>query len=172
LAIGLLGTTFSAPFTLALAVLAARTVSAHPIVYQVARAVLSFLRAVPDVVFALVFVTAVGLGPFPGVLALIFPNTGVMRKLWAEAIEDTDQGPQDALRTAGASRTQVVAHAALPAVIPTLTGLILYRFDVNVRSSLVLGLVWRWWDRVSHQSVDQVVPIRRDAGRTSSSSSL
>ena len=91
--------------------------------------------------FALVFVTAVGLGPFPGVLALVFHNVGVMGKLWSEAIETIDEGPVDALRVAGARRPQVVAHAVMPAVAPQFVGLLLYRFDVNVRASLVLGLV-------------------------------
>ncbi|GAA1589128.1 phosphonate transport system permease protein [Mycolicibacterium mucogenicum 261Sha1.1M5] len=139
--IGLLGTTVSVPFALLLAVFAARTTTPNQAVYQVARGILSFFRAVPDIVFALIFVTAVGLGPFAGVLALICHNTGVMGKLWAEAMEDVDQGPEQALRTAGASRWQVVANATIPNVLPQLTGLLLYRFDVNVRSSLVLGLV-------------------------------
>ena len=139
--IGLLGTTFSIPFALALGVLGARTTTPGIAVYQAARSVLSFLRAVPDVVFALIFVTAVGLGPFPGVLALIVHNTGVMGKLWSEAIEEVDPGPVDALRTNGAGQTQVVANAVLPAVLPQFVGLLLYRLDVNVRASLVLGLV-------------------------------
>ena len=141
LCIGLLGTTFSIPFALALAVLGARTTAPNATVYQLSRSLLSFLRAVPDVVFALIFVTAVGLGPFPGVLALIVHNTGVMGKLWSEAIEETDLGPVDALRVGGASGPQVVANAVLPAVVPQFVGLALYRFDVNVRASLVLGLV-------------------------------
>ena len=95
----------------------------------------------PDIVFALIFVTAVGLGPFAGVLALICHNTGVMGKLWAESMEESDAGPQEALRTAGANRIQQVANATLPMVVPQFVGLLLYRFDVNVRSSLVLGLV-------------------------------
>lgn len=70
-------------------------------------------RAVPDIVFALIFVTAVGLGPFAGLLALICHNTGVMGKLWAESMEEIDAGPQEALRTAGASRIQQVANATL-----------------------------------------------------------
>lgn len=129
------------PFALLLAVLGARTTTPNGFVYQIARGVLSFFRAVPDIVFALIFVTAVGLGPFAGVLALICHNTGVMGKLWSEAMEDIDPGPEQALRTAGASRWQVVANATIPSVLPQLTGLLLYRFDVNVRSSLVLGLV-------------------------------
>ncbi|MDV8148009.1 phosphonate ABC transporter, permease protein PhnE [Arthrobacter sp. B10-11] len=139
--IGLLGTTMSVPFALLLAVLAADTTTPHRLVYQAARSVLSFFRAVPDIVFALIFVTAVGLGPFAGVLALICHNTGVMGKLWAESMEEIDGGPQEALRTAGASRIQQVANATLPMVVPQFVGLLLYRFDVNVRSSLVLGLV-------------------------------
>ena len=141
LAIGLLGTTLSIPAALMLAVLGARNTSPNLVVYQASRSLLSFLRAIPEVVFALIFVTAVGLGPFPGVLALVFHNVGVMGKLWSESIEEVDTGPVDVLRVAGASRTQVVAHAVVPAVTPQFLGLLLYRFDVNVRSSLVLGLV-------------------------------
>jgi phosphonate transport system permease protein len=136
-----LGTALSIPFSLALAILGARTTTPNLVVYQSSRSVLSLLRAVPEVVFALIFVTAVGLGPFPGVLALLFHNVGVMGKLWSEAIETVDQGPVDALRVAGARREQVVAHAVMPAVAPQFLGLLLYRFDVNVRASLVLGLV-------------------------------
>ncbi|GAA5225693.1 phosphonate ABC transporter, permease protein PhnE [Paeniglutamicibacter antarcticus] len=139
--IGLLGTTLSIPSALLLAVLASRSTTPHRITYQLSRAVLSFFRAVPDIVFALVFVTAVGLGPFAGVLALICHNTGVMGKLWAESMEETDSGPQQALAASGASRLQQVTHAALPMVLGQFVGLLLYRFDVNVRSSLVLGLV-------------------------------
>jgi phosphonate transport system permease protein len=102
---------------------------------------MSSLRAVPEVVYALVFVTAVGLGPFPGVLALVVHNAGVMGKLWSEAMEEVDPGPVDALRTSGASRGQLILHAVLPAVLPQSLGLLLYRLDVNVRASLVLGLV-------------------------------
>jgi phosphonate transport system permease protein len=139
--IGLLGTTLSIPTALLLAGFGARTTTPHAVAYQIARSVLSFLRSVPDVVFALVFVTAVGLGPFAGVLALICHNTGVMGKLWAESMEAVDAGPVDALRTNGATRIQTLSHAVLPAAVPSFVGLLLYRFDVNVRSSLVLGLV-------------------------------
>lgn len=141
LAIAVVGTTFSVPVSALLAVLGARTTSRSRLVYQSARAVMSFLRAVPDVVFALIFVTAVGLGPFAGVLALIFHNTGVMAKLWSETMEEIDDGPSDALRVGGANSAQIATHAVLPLVVPQCVGLMLYRFDVNVRSSLVLGLV-------------------------------
>jgi phosphonate transport system permease protein len=141
LAIGLLGTTLSVPFALPLAVLGSRSSDTGSLAYQVARSIMSTLRAIPEVVFALVFVAAVGLGPFPGVLALVVHNTGVMGKLWSEAMDEADHGPIEALRVAGASRVQVVLHAVLPSVVPQLVGLVLYRLDVNVRASLVLGLV-------------------------------
>ncbi|GAA2638755.1 phosphonate ABC transporter, permease protein PhnE [Actinomadura fulvescens] len=139
--IGLLGTTLSIPFTIVLCALGSRATSSNAAVYQIARGIMSFLRAVPDVVFALIFVTAVGLGPFAGVLALVCNNTGVMGKLWSEAMEEIDDGPAQALRLAGAGRVQLIAHAVLPAAVPQLIGLALYRLDVNVRASLVLGLV-------------------------------
>jgi phosphonate transport system permease protein len=139
--IGLLGATLSIPFALFLALLGARTTSKNVVVYQAARGVMSFLRAVPALIWGLVFVTAVGLGPFPGVLAIIVHNSGVMAKLWSEAMEETDLGPVEALRSAGASAPQTAAHAVLPSVIPQFTSLFLYRIDVSVRDSLILGVV-------------------------------
>ncbi|KQB86876.1 phosphonate ABC transporter, permease protein PhnE [Corynebacterium lowii] len=139
--IGLLGTTLSVPLAAVLALGAARTVTSDSVVYHACRVLLSFLRAVPDIVFALIFVTAVGLGPFAGVMALMLHNTGVMGKLWAEAMEEADQGPLVALSTTGAPRLAQLAHSTLPVTLPQFVGLLLYRFDVNVRSSLVLGLV-------------------------------
>lgn len=139
--IALAGTTLSIPLALAFAVLGARNTTPNSWVHQAARSVMSFLRAVPDIVFALVFVTAVGLGPFPGVLAILLHNAGVMGKLWAESIEEMDAGPLTALRSTGAPRLLVVVHGVLPTVVPQLAGLLMYRLDVNVRSSLVLGLV-------------------------------
>ena len=138
---GLLGTTLSIPFALFLALLGARTTSKNIVVYQLARALMSFFRAVPSFVWGLIYVTAVGLGAFPGVLAIITHNMGVMGKLWSEAMEETDLGPVDALRSAGASSAQTATHAVLPSVLPQFTSLFLYRVDVNVRDSLTLGVV-------------------------------
>jgi phosphonate transport system permease protein len=138
---GLLGTTLSIPFALILALLGSRTTSQNVIVYQLARGLMSFFRAVPSFIWGLIFVTAVGLGPFPGVLAIITHNMGVMGKLWSEAMEETDHGPVEALRSAGASSAQTAAHAVLPSVIPQFTSLFLYRVDVNVRDSLTLGVI-------------------------------
>jgi phosphonate transport system permease protein len=138
---GLLGTTFSIPFALFLAFLGSRTTSRNVVVYQLARGLMSFLRSVPALVWGLIYVTAVGLGPFPGVLAIITHNTGVMGKLWSEAMEETDRGPVEALHSAGASSVQTATHAVLPSVVPQFTSLFLYRVDVNVRDALTLGVV-------------------------------
>jgi phosphonate transport system permease protein len=138
---GLLGSTLSIPFALFLALLGSRTTSKNVVVYQLARALMSFFRSVPTLVWGLIYVTAVGLGAFPGVLAIVTHNTGVMAKLWSEAMEETDHGPVDALRSAGASPAQTATHAVLPSVIPQFSSLFLYRVDVNVRDSLTLGIV-------------------------------
>ena len=139
--IGLLGTTVSILPALVLAIAGSRATTTGPWVYQAARGLMSAIRSVPEVVYALIFVTAVGLGPFAGVLALVVHNTGVMGKLWSEAMDEVDRGPVQALRTNGASGPQIVLHAVAPAVVPQFVGLLLYRLDVNVRASLVLGLV-------------------------------
>lgn len=105
------------------------------------RAGATFLRAIPDLVWALIFVAAVGLGPFAGVLALTVHSVGMLVRLFAETIEEMDTGPVDALVVAGANRAQVFSHAVLPELAPNLGALVLYRLEQNVRSSLVLGFV-------------------------------
>ena len=138
---GLLGTTLSIPLAPLLALLGSRTTSKNIVVYQLARGLMSFFRAIPSFIWGLIYVTAVGLGAFPGVLAIVTHNMGVMGKLWSEAMEETDQGPVEALRSAGASAAQTATHVVLPSVIRQFTSLFLYRVDVNVRDSLTLGIV-------------------------------
>ena len=104
-------------------------------------AIIGFTRAVPDLVWALLFVTAVGLGPFPGGLALAVHSVGMLGRLFAETIENMDMAPIDALSLTGASRLQVFTHGVVPSVLPSLLGIALYRLDENIRSSLVLGFV-------------------------------
>ncbi len=139
--IALVGTAVAVLLSLPLAVLAARNASPSPALYQVARGVIAVTRAVPDLIWALFFVTAVGLGPFPGVLAQSVHSIGMLGRLFAETIEDMDMGPVEALTVTGASRSQIVTHAILPGILPSLIGIALYRLDENVRSSLVLGFV-------------------------------
>jgi phosphonate transport system permease protein len=137
----LLGTFFATVISLLLVPLGARNIAPSRAFYEFARMVFAITRSIPDLIFALLFVAAVGLGPFSGMLALAVHSVGVMGKLYSEAVEEMDTAPVDALKVAGAGRTQMFLHAVLPGISPTLVGLTLYRFDVNFRSSLVLGLV-------------------------------
>jgi len=137
----LLGTCVAVVLSLPLAVLAAENVTPSRALYLSARGIIAVTRAVPDLVWALLFVTAVGLGPFPGVLALSVHSIGMLGRLFAETIEDIDMGPVHALTITGASPVQIVTHAIFPGLTPSLIGISLYRLDENVRSSLVLGFV-------------------------------
>jgi len=135
----LLATAGALVISLVLTPLAAKNLSPHRVVYEVTRLVIGVLRAIPEFVFALIFLVAVGISPYSIVLAIAAHTVGVLGKLFAEAVEDMDMGPVDALRAAGASRLQVFVHAVLPGIAATFTGLSLYRLDTNVRAALYLG---------------------------------
>lgn len=137
----LLGTLAASVFALPVSILAARNTTPSIPIYVAARSVIAVTRAVPDLVWALLFVAAVGLGTFPGVLALSVHSIGMLGRLFAEVIEDMDMGPVEALTLTGATRLQVFTHAVVPGVAPSLLSIGLYRLDENVRSSLVLGFV-------------------------------
>jgi phosphonate transport system permease protein len=139
--IAIFGTIAGVIMAVPLAVLAATNVCPSRAIYFVARAVIGFARAVPDLVWALFFVTAVGLGPFPGGLALAVHSIGMLGRLFAETIEQMDMAPIDALALTGARRMQIFTHGIVPSVLPSLLGISLYRLDENIRSSLVLGFV-------------------------------
>lgn len=139
--IAIFGTVMGLVMSLPLAVLAAANVTPSRALYYLSRGIIGFTRAVPDLVWALLFVTAVGLGPFPGGLALAVHSIGMMGRLFAETIEHMDMAPIDALSLTGARRMQIFTHGVLPSVLPSLLGISLYRLDENIRSSLVLGFV-------------------------------
>jgi phosphonate transport system permease protein len=139
--IALFGTIFGVAIAFPLAILAARNTTPAAVLYHAARGVIAVCRSVPDLIWALLFVTAVGLGPFPGALAISVHSVGMLGRLLAEVIEDMDMGPFEALATTGASRLQIFSHAVVPTVLPSLLGIALYRLDENIRASLVLGFV-------------------------------
>jgi phosphonate transport system permease protein len=139
--IALFGTMVGIILALPLSLLAAANVTPSRYAYYAARAVIGFTRAVPDLVWALLFVTAVGLGPFPGGLALGVHSIGMLGRLFAETIEQMDMAPIQALELTGARRLQVFSHGIVPTILPSLLGISLYRLDENIRSSLVLGFV-------------------------------
>lgn len=139
--IAIFGTIAGVIMALPLAVLAAANVTPSRPFYYAARGIIGFTRSVPDLVWALFFVTAVGLGPFPGGLALAVHSIGMLGRLFAETIEHMDMAPIDALALTGARRLQIFTHGIVPTVLPSLLGIGLYRLDENIRSSLVLGFV-------------------------------
>ncbi|MBI2204418.1 MAG: phosphonate ABC transporter, permease protein PhnE [Candidatus Rokubacteria bacterium] len=138
--IALLGTTVAAVLALPLGFVSARNVAA-PALFYPARGVLNLFRSVDTLVYALVFVAAVGLGPFPGVLAVVAYTTTSLAKLYSEAIEGIDPGPVDAITATGATRLQVLRFGVLPQVLPLFLSYVLYRLETNIRAATVLGFV-------------------------------
>ncbi|NVD36363.1 phosphonate ABC transporter, permease protein PhnE [Marinobacter lutaoensis] len=110
-------------------------------VYQPVRRLMDASRAINEMVFAMLFVVAVGLGPFAGVMALFVHTTGVLAKLFSEAVEAIDPGPVEGVRATGANGIQEIIFGVIPQVLPLWISYSLYRFESNVRSATVVGMV-------------------------------
>ena len=140
-AIATLGTTAAAVAALPLTLLASRPVAPLPWLYHPVRAVLDVLRGVDGYVFALIFVAAVGLGPFAGMLGVGLHSAGSIAKLWSETLEAADMAPVEAALSAGASRAQAAAVVLIPETLPQTASTLLYIWEFNIRASTVLGVV-------------------------------
>jgi phosphonate transport system permease protein len=110
-------------------------------VYQPVRRVMDACRAINEMVFAMLFIVAVGLGPFAGVLALWVHTTGILAKLFAEAVEAIDPRPVEGVRATGANPLEEILYGVIPQVLPLWISYSLYRFESNVRSASVVGMV-------------------------------
>lgn len=110
-------------------------------VVQPIRRLMDAARAINEVVFAILFVAAVGLGPFAGVMAVFVHNLGVVAKLFSESVEAIDPRPVEGIRSTGATRIQEIIYGVIPQVLPLWSSLSLYRFETMVRSATVLGIV-------------------------------
>lgn len=141
LATALWGTVFALLFAFLMAPFAARNFSPHAALYRSAREVLNFMRAMPDLLLALVFVAALGLGPMPGALALGVHTAGFLGKFFAESLERVDKGVCEAVAATGANFPQRVMYAGWPSILREALGYTLYILDRNVRMASVLGLV-------------------------------
>lgn len=141
LQIALSGAVLGVIFSLPIAFLAARRLIVGPIVNQIVRTTLGFIRAVPDIAWALVFVVAVGLGPFAGMLAIMIDTIGFCGRFFADDMEAVDKGPEEALTATGAGKIDVVACATVPAALPAFVSTSLFALEKAVRSSTILGLV-------------------------------
>ncbi len=140
-AMAAVGTTIATILALALCIFAARNLTPSPLLYYPARWLLNALRGIDSFVFALLFVAAVGLGPFAGVLGIGLHTWGTMAKLFAETIETVEPGPIDAAMLSGANRLKVISYALLPDILPNIASLTLFWWEFNVRASTVLGVV-------------------------------
>jgi phosphonate transport system permease protein len=137
----IIGTLLAVVIALPLSLLAAANVSPHPLVYQAFRVVLNVGRTIPELVLALAFVAAVGLGAFPGTLALGLHSVFSLSKIFAESIEAISPRPVEAVAAAGATRGQTIAFSVLPQALPTMLSYVLLYWEHNIRAATVLGLV-------------------------------
>lgn len=157
LALAFLSTIIGALLAIPMGFLAARNLMTGNwfgnIVYLVVRTVLNIVRSIEALIMAIIFVIIVGLGPFPGMIALTIHTVAALGKLYSEVIEGIDSGPIEAIRATGANWLQVARYAVIPQIVPSFTALTIYRWDINVRSSTIIGFVggggigfflWQW----------------------------
>jgi phosphonate transport system permease protein len=162
LSIAILGTFISAFLCIPFAFWAARNMNGQRWFSSTGKVILSIIRTFPEVVMAILFIKAVGPGAYAGLLALGLHSIGMLGKLYSEAIENLDMGPYEALIACGANRFQAIWFAVIPQVLPEFFSFALYRFELNVRSAAILGMIGaggigtplifaleaRSWDRV------------------------
>jgi phosphonate transport system permease protein len=157
LALAFLSTIVGAIFAIPFGFLAARNLmTGNPItavIYVLVRTILNIVRSIEALIMAIIFVIIVGLGPFPGMIAITIHTTAALGKLYSEVIEGIDPGPIEAVRATGANWFQVVRYAVVPQIVPAFTALTIYRWDINIRMSTIIGFVggggigfflWQW----------------------------
>jgi len=137
----IMATSIALVISLPVGFLAAKNTSPHPLVFHVVRSVLSLMRALPELVWALVFVSALGLGPLPGIMALSFVTVGFMGKFFAESIEVIDDRLVEGVSAHGAGWFQLRTFAYFPQALPNFIGTVLYILDHNLRAASILGFV-------------------------------
>lgn len=140
IAMGFWGTIIGMIISLPLGFLSAKNISGG-IIYLISRGIINFLRAIPEIMFALIFVISIGMGAMSGILALAFCTVGLLSKFYAEAIESIDRNPVEAVEATGSHSLGIIRHAILPQVFPLFMGYNLYLLDRNIRTAMALGLV-------------------------------
>lgn len=143
--LALMGTFFALVVSIPLSFLGARNLMQGSTVgwttYYAVRTIFNVLRSIETLILAVIMAVVVGLGPFAGVMAIVIHSIGAMGKLYSESIESIDPGPIEAITATGANRLQVILFAVLPQVVPQFLSFTMYRWDINVRLSTVIGLV-------------------------------
>lgn len=142
---GMMATLFGIIFAVPVSFLASRNLMsgswATMFLYYITRTILNIVRAIEPLIWALVAVVWVGLGPFAGIIALTFHSVAALGKLYSEAIENIDPGPIEAIQATGANKLQTIMYAVIPQMIPPFVSFSIYRWDINVRMSTIIGLV-------------------------------
>ncbi len=136
-----IGTTAGAILAIPFVLLCAGNITHSPLILYPSRFVLNLVRTIPDLLFAAIFVAVFGIGPFAGILALVFFSFGLVAKLTYEALEAIDPGPLEAMTAVGANKLQWIAYGVVPQILPQFIAYFLYTFEINVRAAAVLGLV-------------------------------
>jgi phosphonate transport system permease protein len=143
--IGMIATFFGIIFALPVSFFAARNLMSATKVtlglYYLVRGILNIVRSIEPLIWAIIAVTAVGLGPFAGTLALVLHSVAALGKLYSEAIESIDPGPIEAIQATGANWVQTVMFGVIPQIIPPFVSFTIYRWDINIRMSTVIGFV-------------------------------
>jgi phosphonate transport system permease protein len=140
LSMAFLATVCGGAISLFLAFLAASNTTPHPLFRLFVRSLLALNRSVPNLVVILVLLAAVGIGPFAGVLALIFGSVGMFARFFADAIEQADRGTVESVESLGSTRMQTIRFGLLPQVIPSFVANLFYSFDYNLRAAIPLGV--------------------------------
>lgn len=145
LSLALIATTLSVIFAVPIAFTAARNLMEGSLtsltIYVGVRTMLNFLRSIEPLIMAIIFVVVVGLGPFAGMLAIMIHSMAALGKLYSEVIESINPGPIEAIRATGATWLEIVRYGVIPQVVPEFVAFTFYRWDINVRSSIIVGFV-------------------------------
>jgi len=137
----LLATLLGSTLALFLSFLAAKNTSPNSLVFFTIRRILEFFRGVPEIIFAILFVWVLGIGPLAGIIAMTLHTTGSLGKLFSEVHENSNNKPIDALKASGGNWLSEMKFGLLPQVLPNLISYILLRFEINIRASTILGFV-------------------------------
>lgn len=139
--IAVIATVVGSAIALIISLCASMVTARNRVLYQFTKAVMSVLRSLPDIAWGLLFVAFVGVGSLAGILALIFFNIGIVAKLTAETIDAVDLGPLEAADAGGANGLQRAFTAVVPQILPNYLSYVMYTFELNVRASVVIGIV-------------------------------
>ena len=139
--IAFIGTFIAIVLSIPLGLFSARNIAPNYFVYIISKTIIIFFRAIPEFIMAMILVIAIGFGAMPGVLALGFHTMGFLAKFYAEDIEHINKGPIDALRSSGATKSQIISFGVIPQILPSFVANNLYILDRNVRMATMLGIV-------------------------------